>query len=267
MLTILRSLFNNGDNDGNIIIKPTRSNDKIIKCHDYVLKNTSDFLTECIKNESFNNVINLDSHYETALIVFNFLYSEYTLDLDLNCNQIIELYYLINQLKCHDSIMVLKNHYLVKFVNKLDESNWFSSLKNIYGVSKYHDLQEEILKYFRNSVLTNIENFNTIYLVDLFKEATHEIKNTLFSICLETVLSLNNEIIHRNKLNDQKIKDKQKLNNYLKYELNVDNDEIDNSDDENVNSSDELIIKKKENVNKLSNKKNIQNIQNKKEVK
>src|SRR5579885_3469662 len=112
MLSFIRSLFNNGDNNGKIIIKTT--NNKEIKCHDFILKNTSDYFKEIVEYESFNNIIEMDCSSEIIIIILNYLYSEIIDDKNLSCEEIIHLYYTINQLKCKNFINILKNHYLGK---------------------------------------------------------------------------------------------------------------------------------------------------------
>lgn len=255
MISIIRTLFNNGVNDGNIIIKPSRTPDKIINCHNFVLKKTCKFFEEGFFNNSSDGIIELDSHYDVLIVVFNFIYSENILDRELSCSQIIDLFNIISQLRCNDSILLLKNHYLKKFSLLLNESNWIQTLKIIYGVSKYFDLKEEILKYYRINILNNIDNNNIVLINSQFKDLTGELKDVLFEICLEKIVNLNTELKIISDLTEQKNNDKIKLNNCLKKFAIEDLDEDDSGgngsmgdDDDNNNNNNNLVLKKKEKV-------------------
>lgn len=242
MITLLRTLYNNGDNDGTITI--VTNDKKHIACHSFIIECTSEFLRSVTKSENFKNVIEIDSTYELVNIVLNYLYSEKIVDKELSAIDIINLYNLINQLRCNDSIVVLKNHYLKKFPNLLNEENWIQLLTYIFNVNKYADLQEIILSYYRNKVLDNIESFNLQIINEIYKGINEEIKNLLFSICLEKIFNLTNEI--KNNTNDQYNKNKQKLNSYLKnIKCDSDeNEEINNSDDDIEEEQSEMEVKK-----------------------
>ena len=71
MLTILRTLYNNGQNDGNILI---RAKDQDFRCHSFVLESTSDYFKSCIKQENFNGIIEIEFSGIITNIVLNFLY-------------------------------------------------------------------------------------------------------------------------------------------------------------------------------------------------
>ena len=211
MISLLKSLFNNGDNNGNIILE---TNDKNLKCHDFVLRQTSDFFKENLETSGFNGIINLDSNSELVCLVLNYFYSEKIIDKELSANDIIKLYYLINQLRCQDSILILKNHYFKKFYGTLNEANWLELLKIIFNISKYTDLQDEILLYFKNSILMKTESLNVIRFNDFYKDTNEEIKNVLFSICLEKIMFLLNEVNKNQCILDDNLKKKNNLNNY-----------------------------------------------------
>ena len=182
MISTLRNLFNNGDNNGTIIIKTF---DKDLKCHKFVLSNTSEYFKESIEQATFDNVITLDVSTELLIIVLNFLYSEKIIDKELSGIDIIKLFALISQLRCVDFVINLKNYYLKKFPKTINENNWLFLLENVYNTMKYSDLQEELLRYFQNNILSNIEKSKIQVLKIAIDETASEIKQTLFLICLK----------------------------------------------------------------------------------
>jgi len=158
-------------------------------------------------------------------IVLNYLYSEKIIDKELSANDIINLYNLINQLRCKDIIVPLKNHYLKKFPALLNESNWMELLKCVFNVSKYTDFQEEILSYYKSNVLTQLEDLDLNTIINTYKLVNEEIKTLLFLICLEKISLMNIEI--KNNIIDKNITTKQNLNSYLKTINEDSQDEID----------------------------------------
>jgi hypothetical protein len=224
MLSILRDLYKNGDNDGNVIIK---TKDKELKCHEFVISNTSDFFKSSINSDSYYNIIELDSSFEIVNIIMNYLYSEKIVDKELSANDIINLYNLINQLRCKDFIIPLKNHYLKKFPELLNELNWMELLKCVFNVNKYADFQDEILLYYKSNILTQLEDLDLNTIIDNYKYVNEEIKTLLFTICLAKILSMNIEI--KNNIIDKNITTKQNLNTYLKT---INDDSHSESEDE-----------------------------------
>ncbi|ARF11150.1 hypothetical protein Klosneuvirus_1_7 [Klosneuvirus KNV1] len=209
MLTTLRTLYNQGDNDGNVIIKTT---DHELICHDFVLKYTSDFFKNYIIMTGFDGIITLDYDSKLVNIVFNCMYSEKVIEQNLTGQEIIKLYALLDQLKCKNIEMIIKNHYLKKFPSTLTENNWMTFLRMVFNVEKYIELQKEILNYFANHILMNLETVNMYLFSDIYKDTDSDIKDTLFKICLEKIMSLTTEL----KTNMENEELKKKMNEYLK---------------------------------------------------
>lgn len=210
MISFVKTLFNNGDNNGSIVIKTKDGKD--IKCHDFVLKNTSDYFKEVIENEGFNGTIDLDSNSEIVTIVIEYLYSEKIIDRNLSGYDIIHLYHIITQFRCSDLILILKNHYLKKFAHLLNPDNWVELLKIVFNISKYSDLQSEIIDYYKNSVLTDPDAANQILLSRSYENLDHSLTNLLYTILLERHIILHNETMNKN-LDDQHL---ETLNKYIK---------------------------------------------------
>jgi len=221
MFTILKNLFNNGDNNGEILI---RTKDKDIKCHEFIANFTSEFLKISIEK---SDIVELDFSSELVIIVLNFLYSEKVTDKELNAFDIIQLFNLIGQLRCHQSIIILKNYYLKKFPALITELNWIELLSYVFNISKYDELQTELINCYTNNVLTNPTLCN-LYInngIDL----DVQIKNLLFAISLKKINELSAEVL--NLSTEKENKNKQDLNNYLNS-VTGDSDDLDESIEE-----------------------------------
>lgn len=230
MISVLRTLYNNGDNDGNIAINTKLGQ---LKAHSFILENTSELFKACIKSQSFSNMIELDASDELVNIVMNYLYSEKIIDKELDPNDIINLYNLINHLRCKDSIniSILKNHYLKKFPGLLNEGNWMDLLRSVYNISKYADFQEEIIAYYKSHILAFIEDLDINFVMSMYTNISDELKILLFSICLERVSVINAEL--RNNAIEAESKEKQKMNSALKSKSDDDDyDEYTENDKE-----------------------------------
>lgn len=209
MHTILKSLYNNGDNDGDMIVK---TKDRDVRCHSFILRYVSEFMR--INVMSNFNIIDMETSSDLINIVFTYLYSEKIIDRDLSATDIIQLFDLISQLKCHTSVCILKNHYLQKFPSLINDDNWMELLKYTYNISKYSELQEEIVTYYTGNILNNIEMYNSQTLTDSYKNLNEEIKNLLFSICIKKINELTIEL--KNSTTENENKQKQAINEYLK---------------------------------------------------
>lgn len=235
MLSTLRNLFNNGDNDGDIILI---THDKAIKCHSFILEYTSEYLRSCIKNDPYTKTIELDTGSELLCIVLNYCYSEKLVDKEVNWNDILKLYILLNQLKCGDNILVLKNHYLKKLYPLLNKDNWFEILKIVFNVNKFSDIEQVILTFYKNSILTDMSMPEIKELVTQFEHSSNfELHNKLFAICLEKLHDLLNEL-KVNGLNDN---NKIKMNTYLKKLSHISESDEENDNDQSNNGQNDDI--------------------------
>lgn len=218
MLTILRTLYNNGQNEGNILI---RAKDQDFRCHSFVLESTSDYFKSCIKQENFNGIIEIDFPGTITNIVLNFLYSEKIIHADLSADEIIALYNLVSQLRCSLFVHNLTSYYLDQFPNLITEDNWLTLLRYIFNINKYFDLQTIILAFYKNNILNDINTATLQLLLDSFSVLDNEIKMSLFVIALEKIKDLVNEVKCNN---DREVQIGNSLNSYLK---NVSDEEED----------------------------------------
>jgi hypothetical protein len=230
MISFVKTLFNNGDNNGSVIIKTKDGKD--IKCHDFVLKNTSGYFKEVMESEGFNGTIDLDSNSEIVSIVVEYLYSEKIVDKNLSGYDIIHLYHIVTQFRCNDLILILKNHYLKKFSHLLNSDNWLDLLKIVFNISKYSDLQGEIVDYYKNNVLADSDASNQILLSRSYEDLDHCLKNLLYNILLERHIILHNETINKS-IDDKNL---ESLNKYIK-DMSDSEEEILEIDSDNSNQS------------------------------
>ena len=212
MISILRTLYNNGENNGDILVKAKDGN---LMCHSFVLENTSLYFKSQIISNTFDKTLQLNFNVETVNIVLNYLYSEIIIDKELSVYDIMNLYDLISQLSC-DNINPLKNHYLAKFNVQINDKNWCTLLNNVYGVNKYADFQECVLSFYRNNILhfLDVSYCGVKMNIDYYTSSNEGIRLLLFSICIEKLSELMAELKSTN--NDDSIKKKQTLNIFLK---------------------------------------------------
>ena len=237
MLSILRTLYNNGENNGDILIKTKNGN---LKCHSFVLENTSLYFRSQIISTTFDKTLQFDFNVEIVNIVMNYLYCETIIDKDISVYDIMNLYDLISQISC-DNINPLKKHYLAKYTIQINDKNWCTLLNNVYGVNKYADLQECILSFYRNNVLHFIDASSSGIksTVDYYILSNDGVRMLLFSICIEKMSELIIELKSTN--NEESLKKKHNLNIFLKHEI---------SDSESASTSDDTCSRK--HVKKLS---------------
>lgn len=220
MFSRLKILYNNGDNNGEVIIKTL---DKEIRCHKFIIENI------CENINLQYNYIDLYYEYKLVNIVMNYIYSEKISDIDLSNYDIINLFRLLYDMKCYNSVIGLKNYYLKKFPKTLNDDNWIDSLKLVFGHTNYSELEQEILNYYQNSILTNNDSVDKLMLNST--PLNNEIENILFKLSLSKIYSLNEEI-NRDLTSDEDKDLASDLNNYIK-KFKSEEDKLD-SDEENL---------------------------------
>lgn len=204
MITYIRSLYNDGDNNGDfpIFIK----DDKSINCHKFVI----DYAL--ISKDLYNmEIVRLDHEKKIIDIVFNYIYSETIIQVELNVDQIISLFELIHYLKIKPFILELKNYYSRYFPNTVNLNNWFHTLRSIYGIEKYSDLFDSIVPYIKNVVLLNDDVINNLMIDDM----DENIKGFLLRLSLSKTLELNNDLDDALDIDNCV---KEKMNNILRCE-------------------------------------------------
>ena len=182
MYSTLAKLFNNGENNGDIILKTQSTN---LKCHSFVLENTSDFFKKQICHPNFDGLITLDFTNDIVSIVIQYLYCEEILHKELSTNDIIDLYNLIDIVNC-SLLIPLKQYYLNQFSKLINIENWAQLLNCTFGNSKYSELQNCLQQYCYDVVLNNLTETDEMgKLMEQFTQSSDAIKILVFSYCVK----------------------------------------------------------------------------------
>jgi hypothetical protein len=189
--TILNGLYNNGINNGDVIIK-TRNEE--IHCHKFVLESTSEYLSQIVKDESFIGTIQLNVSVDVCNIVMNYLYTEIIVDKKLTTDRILELITFVQQLKLFNYPVRLQQHYLCEFENLIDESNWLHLLNTIYNDTRYTDIQVKLFDYYYDVYLTTLNNLSIQQIHEQFLRINEQLRNELF---MDVLKKIRNEIIQK----------------------------------------------------------------------
>lgn len=227
MLSLLTNLYNNGANCGDIVIK---TNDKEIKGHKFILCLTSEYFGNLCNDTKFNNIVELNFNYTVVNVILTYLYTEKIIAIPISAEEIIQIYDLVNFLRCHNSIEILKNHFYKKFVQCVCDENWKKLLLQVYGIAKYANLQEIILDFYKNTILCNIHVINLEEFKKNHTDMENGLKDMLFSICIDKLNELTfckNEGITNNTSN----MNKKKINTFLK-KIDKTNDFLQTESDE-----------------------------------
>lgn len=216
MLSIITSLYNNGNNNGDITIESKTAS---IKCHSFVLNLTSEFVKQCIAEPTFNGSIDLDFTEDVINISMQYLYCEQIVDKNLTSFDIIELVNLLDVLKCTFDTSDITEFYTVKFSHTLNTENWGSLLNATYRNPVYLGLQKCIIDFYENTILENVAD-NQSELNRNFSLVHENIKQMLFSICIDKLSHTGFD----KQLRDATLKRKQKMNAMLKEQSDSDDD-------------------------------------------
>lgn len=256
MQSTLNNLYNNGNNEGDIILNLL---DGTIRCHSFVLIYTSSYFKNnmnTLKCSHDINIMDYETGYESdgityqlplqttkkiANIIMAFLYNEKVIDIDLNGQEIIELFDNIRSLQFGNFVIILKNHYMNKFKYEINTNNWLLLLKITINDNFYTVLTDKILDYYQNNILTSIDDIcesNIDKIIDEFINCDPLIVKTLYKRCLMKIVEMNV------KLNDNsdngKLFDNKNINKIIKNCIeNSDSDEEIYSD-ENIDDQEQV---------------------------
>jgi hypothetical protein len=95
MLSYIKNLYNDGDNDGDVMIRCL--NDRIILCHSFVISFASNTLKNQILSKTSldkSNILELKLNYDVKLvnILFGYVYKESISNTKLTVDEILSLY-------------------------------------------------------------------------------------------------------------------------------------------------------------------------------
>ena len=179
MNTILNTLFNSGNNDGDISINIADGN---IKCHSFILKYCTDNMNE--------NVIDLPIYTTKQLsFLLSYMYNGVIPPKDgLSQDDIINIFKLIQEFKCKEFINNLKNDLATTFVTYIKLENWFQYFDQLYGTPIYKELNDKLLEYYSNNVLTN-ENLTNENSMDFMTEIRKVKNDAVYDLLMSTIRS------------------------------------------------------------------------------
>ena len=180
MISLFRTLYNLGNNDGDMLI--ISKDKKQLNCHTYVINYASQALKKQYTLQPKFMTINYNKNIID--IIFNYIYSERILEYKLSLEEILDLFSLINDLRLNINITKLNNYYAKYYSKLIDKDNWIRALLNVYNIPKYADLHDHAIKYIKDKILSkNALSINDIS--DLDNELAKFVIKTLSKIIQE----------------------------------------------------------------------------------
>ena len=148
---ILRDLFNDGTNDGDITIT---CQDKVdLKCHSLIMKSQSDFFRSLFsysKDKQTECTLLYDS--KVVKLMINRMYNSHYPIPELTLEELLEFIKLADELLIIDREYINKNA-MFSFKLLLTKDNWLSILKQIYNMDIYAKFVKTIMIFFRDNIL------------------------------------------------------------------------------------------------------------------
>ena len=124
--------------------------------------------------------------------IFEFMHFSNCNKPNLQCNQIVELYDLIEFLQIEsDKIESIKKYYLDCFKKKINKDNWLELLTNIYNKDIYINLDKSICQYFITIFINKDNIINDFDFLEFTKGILPEIQNKLINLMIGKVKSTN----------------------------------------------------------------------------
>lgn len=259
MQTYLKNVYQDGKNDGDIIIKTL---DGSLHCHGYVLVSCSTYFKSNF-NDKFPDVIEFGYPFNVVNIVIKYLYTECSSEDLVSFEDIIKIFDFVELIKCSGTLNILLEYYANKFNTLITENNWDTLLMRVFCVKKYEKLQAFLLTYYNEIVLKNISQINLEHIKSIHKVLPENIKDVLFDICLHKFNTINKDIsanvlpinpntsniskkvckktkkVHKNRDDNKSDNDSDSESDIESdSDNNSDNDSDDDSDNESDNDSD-----------------------------
>ena len=186
---ILKDLFKEGENDGDITLKCI---DKVnVKCHSLILRSQSDYFKGLF--DFHKDKKEFDAHYSSKLIklLLNKLYNSAFPIGELELDEIIQMTKLIDEFLIVDREDILKN-LMFSFRMSIKKDNWLTTLKEIYGLGCYKELTTQLLYYFRDTILVGDDFLKDDPLQDV--ELDSDLGRDLYKVVLGKVAYLNKQL-------------------------------------------------------------------------
>ena len=201
MNNYITTLFNNGNNDGEITIMA--SNDNTIKCHFFIIKYCTDYPLDNLDGPT----LNLDQFDEKIIkIIIGYMYNQNMNEIDLSLDDIVNVFQGLDKLKCKEFINVLKNNLAQIFLKELNQQSWIDYYQILYGNYMYNELNQVLLAYYKTFILTTINNDDeTINFTKALNKLNQEPLYDLWCIAMSTLAVNNNKVSNDNNTLEQDI--------------------------------------------------------------
>lgn len=189
---ILRDLFKDGENDGDITLKC--ADQVTIKCHSLILKSQSDYfkgLIDFYKDKGDKKEFMIDYPSKIVRIMINKLYNSVYPIGELNVDDIIQLTKIVDEFLIIDREDIIKS-LMFSFKLSITKDNWLTTLKEIYGFDCYKDLVIQLLTYFRDTILVGDEFLKDDPLKDI--ELDSKLGKHLYKVVLKKLAYLNKQL-------------------------------------------------------------------------
>lgn len=182
----LKSLFNNGDNDGNTII--VSDDGKEIKCHSFILKKQCDFakgLCHFVTKKENKRRINLQYPEKIIKLVLHKMYYSFYDFPHIEINEILQIIALM------DEILITNKKDIVEelvnsFQEQITEENWEILLSKIYNNLAYIELEKCLMNYFYDTILehTDIDQNCPLKNIDM----NTDLGRQLLGFCMKKII-------------------------------------------------------------------------------
>lgn len=163
METDYSELFNNGDNDGDLVIISKEK--ESIRCHLDVVKKGADYFKglDSYQNNSGGvsvKQIFMDYPIDHIKLLINYLYNpvgslycESGIDYEnFSIEELLDLYKMVDELIVVVNRDSIENELVSSFSNLLNEQNWKSTLEYIYKFDVYDDFTKKVFEFYFNLI-------------------------------------------------------------------------------------------------------------------
>lgn len=185
---ILKDLFKEGENDGDITLK---CSDKVnVKCHSLIMRSQSDYFKGMFDFNKDKKEFEMMYGSKLVKLLINKMYnSAYPIG-EQDVDEMIELTKMIDEFLIVDREELLKS-LMFSFRMSLKKDNWLDILKKVYGLDCYKILVNELYYYFRDTVLIGDEFVKNDPLKNI--ELDTDLGRKLYKIVLQKLGHLNKQ--------------------------------------------------------------------------
>jgi hypothetical protein len=186
---ILKDLFKDGENDGDITLK---CSDKVnVKCHSLIMKTQSDYFKGLFDFHKDKKEFEMMYSSKLVKLLINKMYnSAYPIG-ELEVDEMIELIKMIDEFLIVDREDLLKS-LMFSFRMSIKKENWLDILKKVYGLDCYKTLVTELYLYFRDTILVGDGFVKDDPLKDI--ELDTDLGRKLYKIVLQKLAHLNKQL-------------------------------------------------------------------------